>query len=188
MKIPNTTWQTIAEENKREGGLIFGYEAPANVALLRQLQKYGVLVEVVGKTSDSRLIRPDNPDAQVFTPDQKFRIMEENQTFGRFEKALSTMHGKILPEERFDEFVKWVDPKAYKKTNRGYRLPLDHLSYDKRRELEENLKGLATGIKDNTILISGSKNVENLEYSWKEYANQKKREMSLTGLRQGINR
>ena len=91
---------------KQKAGFTFGYEAPANAELLKQLQKYGVLIEVSGKASSSRLIRLENPDPQFFTPDQKFRIMENNQTFSRFEKALSTIHGGPLPEEHFDEFVK----------------------------------------------------------------------------------
>lgn len=174
MKIQNT-WQTIAEPNKREGGITFGYEASASVALLRQLQKDQVLVEVVGKTPSNmpRLIRPDNPDRQVFTSDQKFRIMENNQTFGRFEKALSNACGG-LPENRFDEFVSWVDPKVYKRTVRGYCLSLDRLSDKKKQELSENLTGLSNGIKDNKILVSGKKNIDAIEFTWKEAAKQNK--------------
>ena len=188
MKIQNTDWKTISVE-KQNGGFSFGYEAPASLKLLRQLQKYGVLVEVTGGELNNRLIRPENSDSQVFTTDQKFRIMEENQTFGRFEKALSAIYGETLPENRFDEFVKWIDPKAFGKTRQGYCLPLNRLSHDKQQELKENLRDFTPEIKDNTIFISGKGNVENLEYSWIEAAKQRKQNDTIqTGIKRGISR
>ena len=98
MKIKNTPWQTVAEENKQEGGILFGYEAPASEKLLRKIQKNNILIEVVGKASSDmpRLIRPDNSDPQVFTPDQKFRIMEKNKTFGNKSFIFSSFSSYVI--------------------------------------------------------------------------------------------
>ena len=143
MKIRNTPWQTIAEENKQGGGILFGYEAPASEKLLREIQKNNILIEVVGKTSSDmpRLIRPDNSDPQVFTPDQRFRIMEKNKTFDQFEKIL---WGERLLEDRFDKLVNWTNPNVWEKTDKGYFLRLDRLSDKKQEELRDNLKDLGT--------------------------------------------
>lgn len=168
MKIKNTLWQTVAEENKQEGGILFGYEAPASEKLLRGIQKNNILIEVVGKKSSDmpRLIRPDNSDPQVFTPDQKFRIMEKNKTFDQFEVALSALYDGFLPEKRFDEFVNWTDPNVWKKTDKGYFLRLGRLSDKKQEELRDNLRDLGTFQKEG-ISVSGKGNVETLEFTWK---------------------
>ena len=170
MKIKNTPWQTIAEENKQGGGILFGYEAPASEKLLREIQKNNILIEVVGKTSSDmpRLIRPDNSDPQVFTPDQRFRIMEKNKTFDQFEK---TSWGERPPEDRFDKLVNWINPNVWEKTDKGYFLRLDRLSDKKQEELRDNLKDLGTFQKGG-ISVSGKGNIKALEFTWKMARNQ----------------
>lgn len=169
--MKDINWKTIATKNTQGNDYELGYEAPATETLLRQIQKTGVLVEVIGGKPNAmpRFIQPDNTDKCSFTPDQKFRIMETNKNFGRFEKIL---WGESLPESRFDECINWTDPNVWGKRDRGYFLRLSPLlSDEKKEELRENLKDLAV-VKGNGISVSGKKNVEALEFTWKCAAEQ----------------
>ena len=188
MKIKNTIWQTISAKNKKTGDYELGYEAPATLSELRKLQQYGILVEVVGKTSNSmpRLIQPDNHDQQFFTPDQKFRIMETNKTFGQFEKALTTTWGVSLTDDRFDALIDNDNPNVWGKTDRGYCLRLSPLlSYEKKQILSDNLEGIATKTRTDKIFVEG-KNVKALEFEWQEVLKQKKSNLIQMRRRMGM--
>lgn len=185
MKIGKTGWKTIAEENKLGGGLTVGYEAPASESLLRELQAKGIWVEVVSNKENSkgskRLIRPDNKDKQVFTSDKCFRIISKNETYPAFEKMLSEKYGAPLPEDRFDEFVDWTNPKTWYKTGvndtRGYYLDLTNVSDNKKWEirtnLRQNLSPNAVKTKGNQLTISGLDWIGTLEFLWRIIARQK---------------
>ena len=163
--MKNTKWKAIIIKNA-QNGYELGYETPATITSLKEIQQYGIWVEVVGKKPSTipQLIRPDNTDTRSFAPDQKFRIMENNKNFNQFEKVL---WGDILPEHRFDKLVKWNDSDIWEKTDRGYSLRLSPLlSDEKKEELEENLKELAV-VKNGHISISGNKNIEAIEFMWK---------------------
>jgi len=188
MKIQNTSWQTVAIKDKQNNDYMLGYEAPATITELRKLQRQGILVEVVSKTPGFRLIQPDNTDQQVFTPDQKFRIMETNKTFGRFEETLITTLGGYLTDDRFDNLVNDEDPNMWRKTDKGYCLKLSHLlSYEKKQALCDNLKGLATSVQTDRVFVEG-KNIKALESFWKSVAEQRKSNVpsSLIQMKRGI--
>lgn len=174
MKVKNTTWQTIAVKNEKNGDYELGYEAPATVLGLRQLQKHGIWVQVVGENSIPRLISPENTDRQVFGAKQKFHIMETNKGFRRFEDILTTELGGTLTDDRFDEFVDSGNPKMWGKTDKGYCLKLSALlSYEKRQALSDNLKGLSTKTRTDKIFVEG-KNAKVLEFEWEQIAAQNK--------------
>ena len=186
MEIGKTGWKTISEENKSNGGFVLGYEAHASENLLRELQANNIWIEVVDKNSTRapRLIQPSNKDPQKFSSDTRFHIISQNKTYSAFEKMLAQKYGAPLPENRFDEFTDWTNPKAWHqlitKGNKSYYLDLTALSDAKKLELKDNLRHSLSpeGMKidKDKLSVIDPEWVSTLEFLWKTVAYQKKAE------------
>ena len=123
MKMEKTGRESFVEENKAVGGLTFGYKAPASNTVLQGFPAISVLLEVRNADgSFCRLTNLKNKNKEKFAQGQWLAILDSkplvgqaNENFKTFEKALEGKMDKYLPDDRFDKFVNWADPKAWRK-------------------------------------------------------------------------
>ena len=173
--MASTGWESFAEENSTTGGLVFGYKAPANKKVLQGLPATSVLLEVRNANgSFCRLTDLKNKDKETFAPGQWLAILDSkplvgqiNRNFKAFEKALEEKMDKYLPDNRFDKFVDWSDPRAWTKKKGGYSLDISHLSTEKRNDLIANFTSYGCAIKNGQLSVTSPKWVEVLEFEWK---------------------
>ena len=174
MEIENTGWKSFAEEDKALGGLIFGYRAPANSKALEGFPSRIALLEVRNADgSFCRLMNLRDKDKAKFAEGQWLAIMDSrpvvgqvNENFKSFEKALEERIGKPLPDDRFDQFVDWSNPRAWKKENGGYSLDISHLSSEKKEALVSDFKVYGAGVKGGRLSVMAPRWVKTLEFEW----------------------
>jgi len=175
MEIENTGWKSFVEEDKALGGLIFGYKAPATSKALEGFPSKIALLEVRNSNGTfCRLINLRDKDKVKFAEGQWLAILDSrpvvgqvNENFRSFEKALEKKIGKPLPEDRFDQFVNWTNPRVWKKKNGGYSLDVSHLSSEKRESLASDFKTYGARVEDGQLSIVAPKWMKVLEFEWK---------------------
>ena len=181
MEIENTGWKSFAEENKTVGGLTFGYKAPANKKVLQELPLASMLFEV--RNSDGsfcRLVNLKNKDKEHFAEGQYLAILDlmpivgvVNENFKAFETTLEKKMNKPLPDDRFDSFVDWTNPGAWKKKKSGYSLDVSHLSSEKREGLIADFATNGGSVKKGQLSVSDPKWIKVLEFEWEMAREQK---------------
>ena len=174
MEIENTGWKSFAEENKIFGGLTFGYKAPATGKALQGLPKTSVMIEV--RDSDGsfyRLVDMKNAHQEKFAEGQWLAVMDSrplvghvNENFKAFENALTEKAGKPLPDNRFDKFVDWSNPRSWQKQNGGYSLDISHLSSEKKEELTADFIAYHASVKNGQLSVVNPHWVKVLEFEW----------------------
>ena len=180
MEIGNTGWKSFAEED-RNGGVVFGYKAPANNKIFEGFSKMSALLEV--RNSDGtfcRLVDLTNGGKEKFAQGQWLAVLDSkplvgqvNENFKAFEKVLEKKTDKALPDNRFDAFVDWTNPRIWKKKKGGYSLDISHLSPEKKDALIADFTGYGANVKEGQLSITDPKWVEVLEFEWKMAKKQK---------------
>jgi len=181
MEMEKTGWKSFAEENKTSGGLVFGYRALASNKVLQGLPPSSVLMEVRNADgSFCRLTNLENRDKEKFSDGQWLAILDSkplvgkvNKNFKAFETALAEKMGKELPDNRFDKFIDWANPRAWRKIKNGYSLDISHFSSEKKGDLITGFTSYGATVENGQMSVTNPKWVKVLEFEWQMAEKQK---------------